>query len=177
MKTELLWISIILCFCIVKAKQQVYHAERGSTENRLCQASTLDPNTYQPLSKHAQLLQVHVFARHGDRTPLHVMTAPGVEEQVQWDCFNASLDLSVIVDEDGSDTLTQQQVFIPTSFYGSFTEPMWRGTCALGQLTPKGAQMQQALGGILRQVYVNKLGFLPSNFSNQAILVRSTDVW
>lgn len=54
---------------------------------------------------------------------------------------------------------------------------MWNGNCLLAQLTRKGAYQHFKLGSIMRQVLVNKLGFLPNELNKTLIYVRSTDVW
>jgi acid phosphatase len=151
--------------------------QREDWSQKLCQAYSLNPDGYQPPFADAKLLQVHVFTRHGDRTPLNLMNAPGVEQEVTWDCSDSSQDVSVVVGESGGSTLTRQKVHIPRHAKAPFTTTMWKGSCALGQLTPKGADMHRALGKTLRQVYVKKLGFLPHSLSNDVVFARSTDVW
>lgn len=54
---------------------------------------------------------------------------------------------------------------------------MWKGNCLLAQLTNKGALQHLKLGSTMRQVLVNKLGFLPEQLNKTLIYVRSTDVW
>ena len=56
-----------------------------------------------------------------------------------------------------------------------FAEGYWRNSsCALGQLTAKGAAQHQALGRSLREIYVDKLQFLTSEFNRDHLYIRST---
>ncbi|KAF9096587.1 Acid phosphatase-like protein 2 [Mortierella sp. GBA35] len=54
---------------------------------------------------------------------------------------------------------------------------MWKGSCIPGQLTPLGALQHRKLGAALRQIYVDKLNFLPEVYDADTMHIRSTDVW
>lgn len=51
---------------------------------------------------------------------------------------------------------------------------MWKGSCAPGQLTPVGALQHRKLGAALRQIYVDKLNFLPETYDPTTVHIRST---
>eukprot|EP00898_Chlorokybus_atmophyticus_P007996 jgi/Chlat1/8198/Chrsp76S00613 len=59
----------------------------------------------------------------------------------------------------------------------AFANALWAGSCAVGQLTPRGFEQLSDLGQRLREIYVNKLGFLRDEDLADSIYVRSTDVW
>lgn len=54
---------------------------------------------------------------------------------------------------------------------------LWKGDCMSGQLTQRGAEQHYNIGKRMREIYVEKLGFLPAKLNVSEIYVRSTDVW
>lgn len=54
---------------------------------------------------------------------------------------------------------------------------LWKGDCMSGQLTQRGAEQHYNIGKRMREIYVEKLGFLPEKLNVSDIYVRSTDVW
>ena len=54
---------------------------------------------------------------------------------------------------------------------------LWKGNCMSGQLTKRGAEQHYRIGKRMREIYVEKLGFLGRVLNVSEIYVRSTDVW
>ncbi|ORY02207.1 phosphoglycerate mutase-like protein [Basidiobolus meristosporus CBS 931.73] len=137
-----------------------------------CQASRPSKSTYKPLP-HARLVHVQLVVRHGDRTPVWPLT---YEHDVSWDCDEVQ-EYSRLngpeVEYDGSEF--KYQVIIPKK--DSLSSSFWKGSCINGQLTTKGKLQHISLGRALREIYVNKLKFLPKKLSDTRLLfIRSSDV-
>jgi len=115
----------------------------------------------------ASLVHVAVVARHGDRTPCSVLPV----EDVVWD---VCADTEVVTPRVAGGSDFVQAVTIPTAGFGRL---LWRGNCAVGQLTSKGQQQHVALGARMREIYVNKLGLLSPVLNTTELYVRSSDVW
>lgn len=122
-----------------------------------------------------KLIQVQMITRHGDRAPVNILPLRGRERDVEWSDCGASLPYQ------------KMNVDLPISSYTRKTyiphndvlasQSGWKGTCAKGQLTEKGAIQHYKLGSSLRDVYIKRLGFLQSKFDNNEVFVRSTDFW
>lgn len=54
---------------------------------------------------------------------------------------------------------------------------LWKGDCMSGQLTQRGAEQHYNIGKRMREIYVEKLGFLPRKLNVSQVYARSTDVW
>lgn len=144
-----------------------------------CQAGKLSPFKYKPL-KNAELLKVQVITRHGDRTP-EVGVIPG--DKTVWDCNPVhGYGYSELEDNTRQSLGTMEMenyVKIPDLLLKG--KHFWKGSCDLGQLTPKGAQQHMQLGKVLREIYAKRLGFLPEEFpksqdkQNGLFAARSTD--
>jgi len=123
--------------------------------------------------KDAELIKVQVITRHGDRTPL--VTLDNFDEK--WECDDAR---SLSFTKRGgaqSSALTENYYEIPRSYPFNV---LWKGSCDAGQLTAKGSRQHYELGKTLREIYVDRLGFLPKvvqtpEEGRQAVYVRSTD--
>jgi hypothetical protein len=158
------------------------HFALGTEEDEAyCSADKMTSDDYHPLSESAQLEQVHVFTRHGDRSPLGMVARAYLERQVVWECNSEGTFWSSI-SEDGegdekTETLTHQEVTSPPSPYQPFSQRLWNGSCVPGQLTPRGSLQHQLLGASLRDIYVDKLKWLPETLNSSAIYARSTDLW
>ena len=113
--------------------------------------------------------------RHGDRTP--TFNLPN-ESNTEWNC---PLEERQILEKD----------FISYKFdFGNVCKDkycdinllksnFWKGNCTLGQLTDIGINQLYRLGKILKDIYIDKLGFIDSNWevSKKSIFIRSTDLW
>ncbi|KAH9477792.1 putative acid phosphatase SPBC4.06 [Psilocybe cubensis] len=136
-----------------------------------------------------QLEQVHVYVRHGERTPVGVrLTDPPASIPEYWMMcktarrFRAAVSsalgpspnqaphLSVRNDE-LEETLQTQKVVERKD--GTLVE----GECLLGELTDLGRQSTYSFGQNLRRLYVERLGFIPDTLpSSDIVYFRSTNM-
>ncbi|KAF9906661.1 Acid phosphatase-like protein 2 [Linnemannia zychae] len=147
-----------------------------------CQAPRPTLETYpDPKVKGATLVHSQLFVRHGDRVPI---TALPLDLDLVWECSNSSAYTFTGPGYDDTEkspyhyanVVAHQVVTIPSgSPFAS--KLMWKGSCAPGQLTPLGALQHRKLGAALRQIYVDKLNFLPEIYDTNTVHIRSTDVW
>lgn len=110
------------------------------------------------------LQQVQVITRHGDRTPVNVIT-PALENVV-WNCTD-------FAELFGQSISSRGRVFRKNYMEG---RNLLRGNCLFGQLTQRGALQHQLLGRNFRAVYVNQLNFLSPTLDLSEVAIRSTDV-
>ncbi|KAG0323150.1 Acid phosphatase-like protein 2, partial [Podila horticola] len=96
---------------------------------------------------------------------------------VTWDCDDLGSYIYTSVgnhqDPQSSLKLTNavaRQVIVSPS-KSPFSKYTWKGSCAPGQLTPLGAQQHRTLGGILREIYINRWKFLPAEFDPSTLYV------
>ncbi|KAI9228531.1 MAG: histidine phosphatase superfamily [Piptocephalis tieghemiana] len=136
-----------------------------------CQAPMPNSNTYFPVPN-ATLHNLHEIFRHGDRTPTHVLD----KDDGVWEC-GPSREVQKVVGSKGE--LVTESIILDYTIPATspYSRDMWRGSCAPGQLTPKGIKQHHELGQHLRSIYVDKLGFLPSTLDPSALYLRTTDVW
>jgi hypothetical protein len=119
----------------------------------------------------AKLTRLHVFHRHGDRTPNRFLPF----EDVSWfDCTNPEEQIKLVHEpfamrtDNGGVSKPKANVFrrivdlsgIPYDVPSSVKSPdyrrrTWEGNCHLGQLTSKGHSQMRTLGGALRDVYLD----------------------
>ncbi|KAI9501773.1 hypothetical protein GGI26_005710 [Coemansia sp. RSA 1358] len=126
----------------------------------------------------ASLELVQMVVRHGDRSPVNLIS----HDDSTWDCNGVSEEIYLHGTDQNEKNTTgsfEQLIVIP-SFNGKygFSNKLWKGTCDVGELTDKGKSQHRLLGTRLRDIYVNKLGYLPDklNHTNE-IYVRTTYVW
>ncbi|KAF9416748.1 hypothetical protein BGZ94_010133, partial [Podila epigama] len=130
------------------------------------------------------LTSVQMFIRHGDRTPTKAIPA---DANVTWDCeslgsFIYTANTRSLGNTNSTEghlgnpnAIARQVIVTPEkSPFASFN---WKGSCIPGQLTPVGAQQHRTLGGILREIYVERWKLLASEFDASQVYVRSTDYW
>ncbi|KAJ2474320.1 hypothetical protein EV174_005623, partial [Coemansia sp. RSA 2320] len=126
----------------------------------------------------AKLELVQVVVRHGDRTPVNLIP----DDTTTWNCNGIEENIylhGTDQPEKNSTGSFKQVIEIPTwnKKYG-FSNQVWRGTCDVGELTDRGKAQHRLLGSQLRGVYVDKLGFLPSQLNGtDDIYVRTTHIW
>ncbi|KAJ3375430.1 Acid phosphatase-like protein 2 [Allomyces arbusculus] len=149
---------------------QVVRAMRPLTSS-YCQASTPTAANYRlpviPGVTSLQLETALLFARHGDRAPDHVLVDDLAGNTV-WNCEaveSMTMPGSKLVATKGSEALFEE--WAPRSL---------RGTCALGDLTGKGRAMHVTFGKEMRDIYVDKLGFLSRKLSANELNLRATDI-
>jgi acid phosphatase len=108
--------------------------------------------------KNSDLLMVQVVTRHGARTPLHVT------ERIPyiWRCNHTEFNLY----HDAASN--------PTHVHVSFGDSLLRGDCHWGQLLGRGYDGLVAVGRYFRDIYVNRLKFLPTKLLPSVVRFRST---
>ncbi|KAJ1660541.1 hypothetical protein IWQ61_000542 [Dispira simplex] len=127
---------------------------------------------YEPLPN-GKLRHVQMVIRHGERVPKRYL--PGMRDH--WECTppydyrylsggtevpaGTNIHENITVGEPLEDSIVARQVvYSPTdSHYPGFMS----GTCESGQLTERGMAQARLLGKQLREIYVDKLGFLPKD--------------
>lgn len=108
--------------------------------------------------------------RHGDRTPVSLYPGGSSSNDVEWRC-----NLTHLSSIDTGDAAQVQPGRLFRKRYLNDRQVL-PGDCMFGQLTTKGREQHLTLGNSLRQVYVDKYGFLGKQFSSDEVWVRSTDV-
>ncbi|KAJ1902017.1 hypothetical protein LPJ66_000341 [Kickxella alabastrina] len=126
----------------------------------------------------AQLEFVQAVVRHGDRTPVHLIP----NDETTWNCdgTNENMYLHSSADPKNTTGSVQQVIDIPAwNGKHGFSNQVWGGTCEVGQLTDHGKLQHRTLGSHLRDIYIDKLGFLPDKLTNpeQQVYARSTYIW
>jgi acid phosphatase len=177
-----LWITLTSLGALAAPVESHIPKETKRFLQALCQAHYPSTESYEPLvidNQPGVLEQVHLFIRHGDRTPLAYIPRPGLERQVEWECSRPSRMSTQVLDKNNNFAAFHLQVVTPsdTSLFHPYSESLWRGSCVPGQLTLRGAEQQQALGQALRDVYVDKLKFLPEVLNASLVYSRSSNVW
>ncbi|KAG2139336.1 histidine phosphatase superfamily [Suillus clintonianus] len=135
----------------------------------------LDVENYPVAPKGLDLEQVHIYVRHGERTPVRVrMSDPPASIPADWQMCNTAKSfhetvagLSPTVD----DGLWYKKVV--ENRHGKTSE----GLCLLGELTDVGKQSTYSFGTALRSLYVDKLKFLPQKLEDERLTYfRSTNI-
>ncbi|TFK49423.1 phosphoglycerate mutase-like protein [Heliocybe sulcata] len=129
----------------------------------------LDVENYPIAPEQLELEQVHVYIRHGERTPVGVrMAAPPASIPEHWmlcktarrfraAVASSTLPPSVSMPVEGRSEEELQIRRIVERSDGTNAE----GECLLGELTDIGRQSTYNFGSALRDLYIDKLGFLP----------------
>ncbi|KAJ2254315.1 hypothetical protein GGI13_002228 [Coemansia sp. RSA 455] len=142
-----------------------------------CVADYPDDQTYNAVPD-AKLELVQVVVRHGDRTPVHLLS----NDNTTWTCDEVAENIYLNgADQPATNTTGafRQLIEIPSwnGKYG-YANQVWRGSCDVGQLTDKGKSQHRLLGSKLRGIYIDKLGFLSAQLNNtDEIYARTTNVW
>lgn len=118
-----------------------------------------------------RVAHVSAVVRHGDRTPVNLMVRG--EDAYTWACANAEH-----VAETGVGAGALGAVLAVGNPAASALAPaLWRGTCAVGQLTERGLAQHAALGAAVRAVYGTHFGLLPDVLADaRDVYLRSTDL-
>ncbi|KAI9568107.1 phosphoglycerate mutase-like protein [Boletus coccyginus] len=138
----------------------------------------LDVEGYPQAPSGLDLEQVHVYVRHGERTPVRTrMADPPASIPEHWQMCSQARRF-------------REAVNSMTTLSGSYPDGVWfkRGTemrdgrtaanlCLLGDLTDVGKESTHNFGVALRKLYVDRLGFLPRILQNEnQVYFRSTNV-
>ncbi|KAG6915556.1 hypothetical protein DXG01_010961 [Tephrocybe rancida] len=119
------------------------------------------------------LEQVHVYVRHGERTPVGVRlaSAPASIPEHWLLCKTARQFHSAVTNSTEDGFLRARQMVERSD--GSAVE----GQCLFGELTDFGRQSTHKFGKSLRALYVDRLGFLPDKLLNKdEVYFRSTNM-
>ncbi|PAV20442.1 phosphoglycerate mutase [Pyrrhoderma noxium] len=144
----------------------------------------LDTESYSIAPSELSLEQVHVYVRHGERTPVRVrMAEPPASINPHWNLCRTARQFRASVATFGDavqDSLRSSDgiEFLPVKRVVEREDGnTMEGECLLGELTDMGRQTTYNFGRSLRKIYVEKLGFLPDTLSsNSDGYFRSTNM-
>lgn len=140
----------------------------------------LDPDAYPEQPTGLSLEQVHVYVRHGERTPVGTrMNNPPANIPEHWPLCRGGRKFSAGILQA---TENKQALYSPGTIdiervvefrNGSSTS----GICMLGELTDVGRGSTHDFGKALRKIYIERLGFLPDSTQDTSpVYYRSTNV-
>ncbi|KAI0050927.1 phosphoglycerate mutase-like protein [Auriscalpium vulgare] len=136
----------------------------------------LDVEGYPLAPADLELQQVHVYVRHGERTPVSVRMAeaPGNIPEHWLLCKEARRFRAAVAGSELPDQPSKLDVIRTTERSDGVAV---RGECLLGELTDIGRASTYTYGRSLRKIYVEKLGFLPDVLGqSQDVYFRSTNM-
>ncbi|GJE86567.1 phosphoglycerate mutase-like protein [Phanerochaete sordida] len=121
----------------------------------------LDVAGYPVAPQELSLEQVHVYVRHGERTPVRVrMSDAPANIPERWDLCKTARRFRASVVSNINATNAMEEVTIRKVVEGPDGDVQF-GECLLGELTDLGRQNTYNFGRALRQLYVDRLQFLP----------------
>ncbi|KAG1723056.1 histidine phosphatase superfamily [Suillus lakei] len=134
-----------------------------------------DVESYPVAPEGLDLEQVHVYVRHGERTPVRVrMSDPPASIPADWQMCNTAKSFHETVAGQSptiDDGLWYKKVV--ENRHGKTAE----GLCLLGELTDVGKQSTYSFGTALRSLYVDRLKFLPQKLEDERLTYfRSTNI-
>ncbi|KAH7926267.1 phosphoglycerate mutase-like protein [Leucogyrophana mollusca] len=139
----------------------------------------LDVEGYPVAPPELKLEQVHVYVRHGERTPVKVrLSEPPASIPEHWKLCHAARNFrELIAGPIGHDDEPIRVKKLVETRSGLTAE----GLCLLGELTDVGKEASCCstynFGAALRQLYVERLGFLPNILQrNEEAYFRSTNI-
>ncbi|KAF9523260.1 phosphoglycerate mutase-like protein [Crepidotus variabilis] len=154
----------------------------------------LDVEGYTAAPEGLQLEQVHVYVRHGERTPVGVRlssspanipshwilchTAHRFQSAVSSFLGPSGAELSPqIQDRERQHRLKFDEVLHTRKLVERQDGTVVEGECLLGELTDLGRQTTYHFGQNLRRLYVERLGFMPDTLSHKnTVYFRSTNM-
>ncbi|KAJ7839577.1 histidine phosphatase superfamily [Mycena olivaceomarginata] len=131
----------------------------------------LDVKGYPVAPQDLELEQVHIYVRHGERTPVGIRLAPFIPEH--WLMCKTGRQFRNPVLGNANDvegTLRSRRVVERKD--GSAVE----GLCLLGELTDIGRKSTFNYGAAIRSLYIDRLGFLPDILQPGEVYFRSTNM-
>ncbi|CCO29522.1 hypothetical protein BN14_03536 [Rhizoctonia solani AG-1 IB] len=118
----------------------------------------LSENAYEAAPSDLKLEQVHVYIRHGERTPVGIrMSEPPANIPAFWNlCKTARRFKAAVM---GENNITEEAEIVRLSERGDGYAQ--EGECLPGELTDVGRKSTLRVGQELRKLYVERLGLLP----------------
>ncbi|CDO75738.1 hypothetical protein BN946_scf184921.g14 [Trametes cinnabarina] len=147
----------------------------------------LDVDGYPVAPSELELEQVHIYVRHGERTPVGVrMADPPANIPEHWMFCKTAREFRAAV----ASAADAESVNFPAVQTGQSVEELRArriverrdgtaalGECLLGELTDVGRESTYQFGSALRRLYVDRLKFLPDIVhTNDEIYLRSTNM-
>ncbi|KZV74189.1 phosphoglycerate mutase-like protein [Peniophora sp. CONT] len=131
----------------------------------------LDVTGYPVAPEGLGLEQVHVYMRHGERTPVSTRMTEFIPERWLM-CSQARRFNATVGDTDNSTSALDITRVVERPDGRAVT-----GECFLGELTDVGRASTLAFGTALRRLYVERLGFLPDTLTDStSVYFRSTNM-
>ncbi|KAF8755516.1 Phosphoglycerate mutase-like protein [Rhizoctonia solani] len=128
----------------------------------------LSENDYEAAPPELKLEQVHVYVRHGERTPVGIrMADPPANIPAYWNLCKTARRFKAAVMGDNSSTEEVDIVRLSERGNGDAQE----GECLPGELTDVGRKSTLRVGQELRKLYVERLGLLPDVLDSTTLLI------
>ncbi|OLL26103.1 putative acid phosphatase [Neolecta irregularis DAH-3] len=127
--------------------------------------------------KELKLTYLQVIFRHGERTPVRARLKNVVPEH--WPlCQTAERFRSIVrLSRNHSDSVEYSRLVESAGINGDPVSLDQKGICLLGELTDRGRESTLALGERLRNLYVNRLAYLPEDItSDSQVYLRTTNM-
>ncbi|KAL5637961.1 hypothetical protein ACGC1H_002286 [Rhizoctonia solani] len=134
----------------------------------------LSDKEYEPAPSNLKLEQVHVYVRHGERTPVGIrMSEPPASIPAFWNACKTARRFKAAVM--GGDNVTEGVEILRLSERSDGYAQ--EGECLPGELTDTGRKSTLRLGEELRKIYIERLGLLPDTLdSHKTAYFRSTNM-
>ncbi|CAO3627275.1 unnamed protein product [Cunninghamella blakesleeana] len=138
---------------------------------------------YEPIPENLNLTLLQVVHRHGERTPVRSRLESIIP--ATWNLCDANCAMfATILDFNEQQGISNEGIpskYMPLQrlIEKKTSEGQYKthspGACYFGQLTNLGRNSLNSLGARLREIYIDKLNFLPDEFDEKMIYIRSTD--
>ncbi|KAH7910360.1 histidine phosphatase superfamily [Hygrophoropsis aurantiaca] len=148
----------------------------GTSRNKVnASEEPLDVEGYPLAPPELKLEQVHVYVRHGERTPVKVrLSDPPASIPEHWQLCHAARNFRELIAGPKCHDDEPIRVKKAVETREGLTAD---GLCLLGELTDTGKESTFGYGAALRKLYVERLGFLPDVLQrNEQAYFRSTNV-
>lgn len=130
--------------------------------------------------KELELRLLQIVHRHGERSPVR-RRLEGIVPPV-WNLCEANTAMFATIAQFNKDKSIKGMKYAPLERLIETEEtesrshvPIQPGACYYGQLTNLGRFRMNSLGERIREVYINKLKFLPDVYDESSIYIRSSD--
>ncbi|KAH7882424.1 phosphoglycerate mutase-like protein [Phlebopus sp. FC_14] len=147
----------------------------GHISGSLVVGEPLDVNGYPVAPAGLELEQVHIYVRHGERTPVKTrMADPPASIPEHWQMCTTARRFWDAVDSPVVNDSSSEPFRKAVEMRDGRSVP---GLCLLGELTDIGKDSTYNFGVSLRKIYVDKLNFLPSTLQQDGqTYFRSTNL-